>query len=470
MDSTIPWISATQLIAAYKSGDLSPVEVAEHLLARIDAVNPDLNAFTDVTAAPARTAAREAESAWRENRALPLSGVPLTIKDIAFTKGIRTMRGSRIYENDVPDFDSPAVSRVLEAGAVMLGKTTTPEFGWKGETTSPVTGSTRNPWNLERTPGGSSGGAAACVAAGIGPIGHGSDGAGSIRIPACFTGLFGIKPSLGLVPVYPASAVGDLAHHGPLTRTVADAALFLDVTAGADPRDRLSVDMPTGFSDAIRNTTIRGLRVAWTPDLGYAAVEPEIATITAEAAQIFASMGCNVSEAHPGLDDPWPIEHTIWASAMAGARLDDFEKVRSIMDPGLVAIVDEGFQISGASVSRARSDQSTYAAAWGSFMADWDLLLTPSLPCPAFPVGQDQPGAINGVETSYLSWTAFTYPFNLTGMPAATVPCGFTSDGLPVGLQIVGRLHDDATVLRAAAAFEEAKPWAQVKPERYSMM
>src|SRR4051812_45148193 len=231
-------MSATQLIAAYQSGDLSPVEVADHLLARIDVVNPDLNAFTDVTADRARSAAREAESAWRENRALPLSGVPLTIKDIAFTKGIRTMRGSRIYENDVPDFDSPAVSRVLAAGAVMLGKTTTPEFGWKGETTSPVTGSTRNPWNLERTPGGSSGGAAACVAAGIGPIGHGSDGAGSIRIPAAFSGVFGIKTTIGLVPVYPASAIGDLAVHGPLTRTVADAALFLNATAGYDPRDR----------------------------------------------------------------------------------------------------------------------------------------------------------------------------------------------------------------------------------------
>jgi aspartyl-tRNA(Asn)/glutamyl-tRNA(Gln) amidotransferase subunit A len=462
-------MSATELVEHYRSGTLSPVEVATTLLARIDAINPDLNAFTDVTAEQALSAARQAETDYRSGTAKSLSGVPLTIKDIAFTKGIRSMRGSKIYEHAVPDFDSPVVARALNAGAVMLGKTTTPEFGWKGETTSPVSGTTHNPWNLERTPGGSSGGAAACVAAGIGPIGHGSDGAGSIRIPAAFSGVFGIKPTVGLVPVYPASSIGDLANHGPLSRTVRDSALFLDAVAGHDPRDRFSWNPDGSYLEALTNLDIKGLRIAWSGDLGYAAVEPEIGRIAYAAAQTFARLGCEIVETHPDLPDPWPIENVIWAAAMAGSRMADFEQMRDVMDSGLVKVIEEGQRLTGPEVAKARIDQGTYGAAWSAFMADFDLLLTPTLPCTAFPVGQDQPGTVNGVETSYLSWTAFTYPFNLTGMPAATVPCGFAKDGLPVGLQIVGRLRDDALVLRAAAAFEAVRPWADKRPAGYSM-
>ncbi|MDQ2681957.1 MAG: amidase [Chloroflexota bacterium] len=451
--------SARDLIEGYRAREFSPVEVTDALLNRIDRINPAINAFTDITADLARDAARASEKRWQNEEAHALDGVPLTIKDIAFTAGVRTARGSRIYADSVPDFNSPFVDRVLNAGAIMLGKTTTPEFGWKGETTSPVSGTTRNPWNLDRTPGGSSGGASACVAAGLGPIAHGTDGAGSIRIPAGFAGVFGIKPTIGLVPVYPASAVGDLAHHGPLSWTVADAALTLDVTAGHDPRDRFSWTPDGSYLAALNNLDLAGLRIAWSKDLGYAAVENEVATVTAEAARVFADLGCEIVEAHPDLPDPWPIEHVIWSTAMAASRAHDLDAVREIMDPGLVRVIEEGQRFTGPEAAKARIDQGLYAAAWSDFMGDYDLLLTPTLPCTAFPVGQDQPGSVAGVETSYLSWTAFTYPFNLTGQPAATVPCGFGADGLPIGLQIVGRLRDDALVLRAAAAFEQARPW-----------
>jgi aspartyl-tRNA(Asn)/glutamyl-tRNA(Gln) amidotransferase subunit A len=283
-------------------------------------------------------------------------------------------------------------------------------------------------------------------------------------MPSSFSGIFGLKPSIGLVPVFPASAVVDLAYHGPMSWTVRDAALMLNVVAGHDPRDRFSWDSGVDYVDALANLDLRGLRVAWSPDLGYAAVEPEVASLTSEAARTFGDLGCEIVEAHPDLPDPWPIEHVLWVAAMAGARRDDFEKVRDIMDPGLVELVEIGQTLSAADVARARSDQGAYAAAWAEWLLDYDLLLTPTMPCTAFPVGQDQPGMVNGRQTSYLSWTAFTYPFNLAGQPAATVPCGFAGDGLPVGLQIVGRVKDDALVLRAAAAFEQARPWQGTRP------
>jgi aspartyl-tRNA(Asn)/glutamyl-tRNA(Gln) amidotransferase subunit A len=465
MSDEFAFIPAVELLERYREGSLSPVAVTEAMLERIEQLNPALNAFTAVTADIARAAAIRAEAAYQDGSAGPLAGVPITIKDITNVAGLTNRRGSRIYAGDPPaTANSPFVQRVLDAGAVLLGQTTTPELGWKGETTSPVTGSTRNPWNLARTPGGSSGGAAACVAAGIGPLAHGTDGAGSIRIPACFSGVFGLKPSVGLVPVYPASAVGDLAHHGPITRTVRDAALLLNVVAGHDPRDRHSWDSHVNYLDALANLDLRGMKVAWSSDLGYVAVEPEVRKIAESAAQLFADLGCEIVEDHPDLPDPWPIEDVIWASAMAGARLDDFEQVRGIMDPGLAEIVEQGRALSPGQVARARQHQSEYAAAWAEWMLGYDLLLTPTLPCTAFPVGQDQPGSVAGRETTYLSWTGFTYPFNLTGQPAATVPCGFASDGLPVGLQIVGRLKDDALVLRAAAAFEQARPWHGTRP------
>ena len=378
--------------------------------------------------------------------------------------GIRTTRGSWRYKDSVSDYDAPIIERLHEAGAVILGKTNLPEFGWKGDSTNRIIGSTHNPWKHGRTAGGSSGGGTAALAAGLGPLAQGSDGAGSIRIPASFCGVYGLKPSWGLIPQYPASAVELFSHLGPMTRTVADAALMLNVMAGADPRDRLSLPTETDYFAALEGN-IAGLRVAWSPDLGYALVDPEVREIVEKAALRFEELGCHVEEAHPNLEDPWEsIVHVIWASAFAGLHLHDLETVRDQIDPGLVRVIEQGIQLSGAEVAIAYARRNDYYHAWRQFMERYDLLLTPALPVTAFPAGDDHPGQIDGQPTTYLSWTAFTYPFNITGQPAASVPCGFASDGLPVGLQIVGRWRDDVTVLRASAAFEALAPWAEKRP------
>ena len=454
---------ATELRERYRRRDLSPVEVAEATLARIARLNPTLNAYVTVTAERALADARTAERAYRDGTAGALAGIPISIKDLMPTAGIRTTRGSLLWQDAVPDEDAPFVERVYAAGAVMLGKTNTPEFGWKGESTNRVVGSTHNPWRHGRTAGGSSGGAAAAVAAGLGQLAQGSEGAGSIRIPAGFCGVFGLKPSLGLVPYYPASSVPILAHNGPLTRTVRDAALLMNVTAGQDVRDSQTYPTTTDFVAAC-DGGVAGLRVAWSPDLGFAAVDPEVLGLAAAAARRFSELGAHVEEVSPALPDPWEIVDTIWATAQATMHLDDFERVRDQLDQGRLPIIEHGRQLRATDLARAHVRRNDYFAGMRAFMQGFDLLLTPTLPVTAFPAGADQPGSVNGTPTSYLSWTAFTYPFNVTGQPAASVPCGFAADGLPVGLQIVGRWRDDATVLRAAAAFEAIAPWAGARP------
>lgn len=458
-------LSATELQARYSSRELSPVDVTDAVLDEIERLQPVLNAFVTVTADLARAQARTAERDYAKGTAGLLAGIPVSIKDLTLTKGIRTTRGSLLYKDFVPDEDAPIMDRVYAAGAVVLGKTNTPESGWKGETTNRVVGATHNPWKLGHTPGGSSGGAAAAVAAGLGPIAQGSDGAGSIRIPCSFTGLFGIKPSWGLVAQYPASGVIELAHLGPMTRTVRDAALFLNAAAGEDARDRNSWSSGVDYLAALDRTDLSGLNVAWSPDLGYAAVEPEVAAATAAAARRFEELGCQVDLAQPVLSDPWELVDTIWSAGMAAAHTTDFEQVRDLLDPSRVSIILAGQNLTAPALAGAFLKRSLYYQAWRQFMERYDLVLTPTLACTAFPVGLDYPGRIAGRETTYLGWTPFTYPFNLTGQPAATVPCGFDSNGLPIGLQIVGRRHDDATVLRAAAAFEAAVPWADRWPD-----
>ena len=459
------YLSALQLRDLYQKGEVSPVEVTEAILRRMDELNPTLNAFITTTPELALKGAHIAEQAYQTGESPPpLAGIPTSIKDLVSMTGVRTTRGSLLYEDWVPDYDAPIIERLHEAGAVMLGKTNLPELGWKGDSTNRIIGSTHNPWKLGRTAGGSSGGGTAAVAAGLGPLAQGSDGAGSIRIPSSFCGIYGLKPSWGLIPQYPASAVELFSHLGPMTRTVADSALMLNIMAGADPRDRLSFPTETDYLASLEGS-IAGLRVAWSPDLGYALIDPEVRDIVAKAALRFEELGCHVEEAHPDLEDPWEsIVHIIWASAFAGLHLHDLDAVRDQIDPGLVRVIEQGLQLSGAEVAIAYARRNDYYHAWRQFMERYDLLLTPTLPVTAFTAGDDYPGQINGQPTTYLSWTAFTYPFNITGQPAATVPCGFASDGLPVGLQIVGRWRDDVTVLRASAAFEALAPWADKRP------
>ena len=459
------YLSVLQLRDLYQKGEVSPVEVTEAILRRMDELNPTLNAFITTTPELALKGARIAEQAYQTGESpTPLAGIPTSIKDLVSMTGVRTTRGSLLYKDWVPDYDAPIIERLHEAGAVMLGKTNLPELGWKGDSTNRIIGSTHNPWKLGRTAGGSSGGGTAAVAAGLGPLAQGSDGAGSIRIPSSFCGIYGLKPSWGLIPQYPASAVELFSHLGPMTRTVADSALMLNIMAGADPRDRLSFPTETDYLASLEGG-IAGLRVAWSPDLGYALIDPEVRDIVAKAALRFEELGCHVEEAHPDLEDPWEsIVHIIWASAFAGLHLHDLDAVRDQIDPGLVRVIEQGLQLSGAEVAIAYARRNDYYHAWRQFMERYDLLLTPTLPVTAFTAGDDYPGQINGQPTTYLSWTAFTYPFNITGQPAATVPCGFASDGLPVGLQIVGRWRDDVTVLRASAAFEALAPWADKRP------
>lgn len=464
-DEQLAQLTARQLREGYESGELSPVAVAETVLGRIERLNGDLTAFVTVTADEARQAAAAAERVLRGDNGADgpggaLCGVPISIKDMIVTRGVRTTIGSLLLADWVPEFDTPTSERLRAAGAPLLGKTTTSEFGWKGDSGNRVNGPARNPWRFDRTAGGSSGGAAAAVAAGLGPAAIGSDGAGSVRIPAAFCGVFGIKPSYGVIPAFPISPIESLSHLGVLATTVADAADVLDVVAGPDPRDRFSLpDTGADYAAALAGP-LGELRVAWSPDLGYAAVEPEVRESTAAAAAVFESLGCRVSEVVPGWDDPYPFLDLIWSAGNAGRHLDDLEQVRHLIDPGRLEIVERGMRITGPELALAHAAKATFAETVRQFMDRYDLLLTPTLPLTAFEAGADQPGEVAGRPTEYLSWTPFTYPFNITGLPAASVPCGM-SGGLPVGLQIVGGWRQDSLVLRAAAAFEEAAPWAR---------
>ena len=462
-DSDICYLSAVELRRCFKSGELSPVEVAEATLRRIEAIDPKLNAYVTVTAERALAQARAAEAEYASGDPVPsLAGIPGSLKDLTVTKDIRTTRGSLLSADWVPDFDAPLARRLHQAGMVLLGKTNTPELGWKGDSGNRVVGPTHNPWRYGRTPGGSSGGAAAAVVAGLGPLSQGTDGAGSIRIPAGFSGAFGFKPTWGSVPQHPASVVQTLSHAGPITRSVGDAVLMLAAMAGADPLDRSSMT-PETVSLADLEGGIAGLRVAWSPDLGYAAVDPAVVDVAAAAARRFEELGCTVVEAHPEAADPWRLVHVMWSTAFAAYFRDDFDTVRDDLTPGLAAVIDEGLTFTGTDVAQAYIERSQYYESWRVLFDAYDIMLTPTLPCTAFAAGDDHPGAIAGHKTTYLGWTAFTYPMNVTGLPAASVPCGFV-EGLPVGLQIVGGFRQDRTVLRAARAFEELAPWAQHRP------
>lgn len=456
-------MTVRELRSSYESGALTPTAVAETVLERVERLNRDLTAFVTVTADEALQSAAVAERALRggdsgQDPAGALCGIPVSIKDMIATRGIRTTMGSLLLEDWIPDFDTPTAERLRAAAAPLLGKTTTSEFGWKGDSGNRVVGPARNPWRLDRTAGGSSGGAAAAVAAGLGPVAVGSDGAGSVRIPAAFCGVFGIKPSFGVIPAFPISPVESLSHLGVLATTVADAAAMLDTLAGPDARDRFSLpDLGSGFADSLTEP-ISELRIAWSPNLGYAAVEPGVAESTAAAAAVFESLGCHLDEVVPGWEDPYPFLDVIWSAANAGRHRGDLAQVRHLIDPGRLAVIESGMRLTGPEVAAANAAKSDFAETVRRFMAGYDLLLTPTLPLTAFAAGADQPAQVAGRSTEYLSWTPFTYPFNICGLPAASVPCGL-SGGLPVGLQIVGGWRQDELVLRAAAAFEEAAPW-----------
>jgi aspartyl-tRNA(Asn)/glutamyl-tRNA(Gln) amidotransferase subunit A len=454
----IAYASAAALIDLYRRGALSPVEAAEILIARLDRLQPRLNAFCLVDRDGALAAARESERRWRTGAAVrPLEGVPVTIKDLFLMRGFPTLRGSRLVDPaDDWSEDAPAVERLRAAGAVILGKTTTPEFGWKALGDSPLYGITRNPWGPARTPGGSSAGAAAACAAGIGPLHLGSDGAGSIRIPSAFTGVFGLKPSYGRVPQYPPSTMSSLSHAGPMTRNVADAVLMLNVLAGPDPRDPTCLPPEERDYREGLDAGVAGWRVAFSPDLGYAAVDPEIAAAVAAAARQFEALGARVEEVGTIFPSPREALLTLWAAGSARNLAAYPREKWALLDPGLAALAAEGERIRAVDYVEADFARLPLARRMAEFHQTYDLLLTPMMPVPALPVGQDLNDPAR--ERQWVDWSPFSYPFNLTRQPAASIPCGLTSAGLPIGLQIVGPLYADDRVLRAAHAFETTQP------------
>ena len=458
--SELATLTATGLVDRYRRKDLSPVEVTDAVLTRIDTCNPAVNAFRIVDPDHARASAKASEDRWsRGDPCGLLDGVPTTIKDIILTKGWSTLRGSETVDPDqASDEDSPCTARLREHGAVMLGKTTTPEFGWKGITDSPLTGITRNPWNTGRTPGGSSGGAAAACALGMGALHIGTDGGGSIRIPAGFTGVFGHKPSFGRVPLWPSSAFGSLSHVGPMTRTVGDAALMLNVLAEPDARDWTALPYDgRDYRDGLE-TGIEGRRIALSLDLGYvSAVDSEIANLVRAAARVLEDLGASVEEVDPGFDDPYETFRRHWFGVAGKLVADMTPQQRAAVDPGLRETAAAGAKITHNEFLEAVENRNAIGETMSRFHENYDLLLTPTLPIPAFKAGQETPGPLT--DARWAAWTPFTFPFNLTQQPVASVPCGFTADGLPAGMQIVGPRYADMMVLQAARAYETACPF-----------
>jgi aspartyl-tRNA(Asn)/glutamyl-tRNA(Gln) amidotransferase subunit A len=457
-DQDIAYTSAVSLLELYRKRALSPVDVTRLLLDRLDALQPKINAFCIIDRDGALAAARASEQRWMSGGQIGrLDGVPVTIKDLVLMRGFPTRRGSCLVDpNKDWSEDAPAVARLREAGAIILGKTTTPEFGWKALGDSPLTGITRNPWELSRTPGGSSAGAAAACAAGIGPLHLGSDGAGSIRIPCAFTGLLGLKPSFGRVPAYPLSPMGMLAHLGPIARTVADAALMLTVLSAPDHRDPYALPPEdTDYGDGLEDG-VRGWRIAYSPTLGYARVDPEIAAAVAEAVRSFEALGAIVEEVDGIFSSPREAIFTLWAAGAAVLLSAYPADKRALVDPGLVATAAEGDRISAVDYLRADLVRTALGQQMAEFHQKYDLLLTPTMPISALPVGQDLNDP--ATERHWIDWSPFSYPFNMTRQPAASIPCGLTRAGLPIGLQIVGPLYADDRVLRAARAFETTQP------------
>ena len=468
-DDDLAFTPAWQLRRLIGEKKISPVELTELFLRRIETLNPKLNAYLTVVAEEAVTTAREAEAAVKRGDKLgPLHGVPISIKDLTATRGIRTTRGSLLFKNFVPDEDEVVVERIRQAGAVILGKTNTPEFGHLGTSENLLGDYCRNPWDLRCTSGGSSSGAAAGLAAGLHPLAQGSDGGGSIRIPASMCGVYGIKPTQGRVPrAYPVpGGWGIFVQNGPMARTVRDAAVLLQVLAGPDTGDPTCIlEPPPDFLTTL-GEGVHGLRIGWSPTMGSVPVDPEVRHSIEEAAQVFTELGATVEEADFALDheEVWEVFKTFFWSDYA-ANLGELLATRSEeVTPSIRVIVETAGRWNVSRLALAFRELEWHRARVAGLFERFDLLLTPTLATTAFPVEQ-RPAVIDGQPVNpYWGFTPFTYAFNMSGNPAASIPCGFDGKGLPIGLHIVGRKGEESTVLRASAAFEAAHPWADHRP------
>jgi aspartyl-tRNA(Asn)/glutamyl-tRNA(Gln) amidotransferase subunit A len=457
MTTDLTQATAAHLSKLFRKKKASPVEATKAILARVATLNPTVNALCVVDDKGALAAARASEKRWAKGEPLsPIDGVPVTIKELIRVRGWPTLMGSKLVDPKGPwDVDAPVPARLREAGAVLLGQSTSSEFGWKGVTDTPLHGITRNPWNLDRTPGGSSGGAAAAVAAGFGPLGIGTDGGGSVRIPANFCGLFGLKATYGRVPAWPPSLNGDMSNTGPMTRTVEDAALMMNEIARPDARDAYALP-PDGVDYvAALKGKVRKLKVAWTDRFGDHPIDPETKRVFRAAVKRFAETGAELVQVKPdfGGVDARNVFVTHWLVNSSKLLRGTPAEKQALFDPGFLYSMQMGAKYTADQLVDAIADRRLLATWWTDFFAQYDLLLTPMTAVPAFPVGQNAPLGADG-KPNY-AWSPFSSQFNLTRHPAATVPCGFTKDGLPVGLQIVSGHWKDALILRAAARAEE---------------
>ncbi len=463
MTADLAMMPAHELVKLYKARKASPVEAAKAAITRIEAFNPQLNAFQHLDPDGALRAARASEKRWKKGgkRQSDIDGVPITIKDMVLTKGMPTRMGSAATDEAGPwTVDSPVAQRLREAGTVLLGKTTSPEYGWKGVTDSKLFGATHNPWKIGRTPGGSSGGGVAAEAVGMGNLAIGTDGAGSVRIPCSFTGLFGLKPTQGRVPLWPPSAQGTLSHIGPMTRTVRDAAMMMNVIARYDARDAYArFDDEENFLKGFEKG-VKGLRIAYSPNLGFVEkekIDRDVAVAVEAAVKVFRTLGAKVVVDSPDLQglDPRKILNAHWQSNVAVLLKSFSAEKRELMDPGLLKAAEVGANLGQDAVVTAIHQRQTLGVIMNNFMAKYDLLLTPTMPVTAFAVNEPAAWGGDGVD---IGWTPFTLTFNLTRQPAATIPCGLDRDGMPIGLQIVAAHARDALILRAAAAYERVRP------------
>jgi aspartyl-tRNA(Asn)/glutamyl-tRNA(Gln) amidotransferase subunit A len=455
MTDDVAFMPATRLLALYRNRQLSPVEVIDQTLRRLETYESAINAFVLYDPEIALSMARASEARWHKGEPQGLlDGVPVALKDTVLTKGWPRLVGSRtIAPDQIWDEDSPVTAQLRSAGAVFFGKTTTPEFGWKPVTDSPLSGVTRNPWDIERTPGGSSGGSAAAVLAGVCPLAVGTDAGGSIRIPAAFCGIVGLKPTFGRVAVYPPSAFGDVAHVGPMARTVEDAAVMLDAVKGPASRDWHSLpDDGIPYRNRVRDGSLKGKKVALSLTLGFAEPTAAVRAAIERAAQRFAELGAIVELADPFVESPLPTFQTLALAAFWGLLRAQTPEAVALMDPGLVALCRRGEAVTqeqyvGAVVKRAALGQ-----ALRQFFDRFDLLLSPTMPITAAyadPREDDLPNPNN-----FTSWMPYTSPFNLTKNPSCSISCGFAG-GLPIGLMVTGQLYEDLGVLQACKAYED---------------
>jgi Asp-tRNA(Asn)/Glu-tRNA(Gln) amidotransferase A subunit family amidase len=465
--SSLHYKTAVELVGLMRKKRLSPRDLMEETLRRIESINPVLNAFVSLRADKAMDEARAmTEDLASGGQIGPLVGIPIGVKDLEDVKGMVTSYGSVPFKDNVAQIDSDQVARLKAAGAIVVGKTNTPEFGFTGFTKNLLFGVTRNPWNTERTPGGSSGGSAAAVAGDMVPLATGSDAGGSIRIPASYSGCLGLKTSFGRVPrgPFPLLHAHSLWCMGPLTRTVEDAALYLDCVAGYHPSDPESLPFPEiSFLKRLKNMP-SNLRIAVSPTLGYARVQTEVMALFQEAVQCFEGMGHRVElwgGALPDVGDTWS---TIFTFDLYSRLYPGFDDYRDQMGRTLVRALDAVKSFSTEDHIEAQRARTELNRAMWSLFDQYDLLLTPTMPTEAFAAKGPPPAEIDGHPIALLGAVAFTYPFNLSGHPAVSVPAGLTANGLPAGLQIIGPRHRDDLVLQAAYAYEKARPWNDCWP------